>query len=84
MNDLGPTGRVVVFGGSIPGLSAVRELRRSGFSGPIRVVDTDADAPYRRPDSLVAIGGVGAAVMTRRPDVVNGLRARATARAAAV
>jgi NADPH-dependent 2,4-dienoyl-CoA reductase/sulfur reductase-like enzyme len=40
---------VVIAGGSIAGLSAARELRRSGFDGSIRMIDCDPDAPYRRP-----------------------------------
>jgi NADPH-dependent 2,4-dienoyl-CoA reductase/sulfur reductase-like enzyme len=50
VSNLDQTGRVVVVGGSIAGLSAVRELRRRGHSGAITVVDADSDVPYRRPD----------------------------------
>jgi len=41
--------KVVIAGGSIAGLSAARELRRSGFDGSIHMIDRDVRAPYRRP-----------------------------------
>jgi NADPH-dependent 2,4-dienoyl-CoA reductase/sulfur reductase-like enzyme len=50
MGGLDPAGRVVVVGGSIAALSAVRELRTAGFAGAVTVVDADPDVPYRRPD----------------------------------
>ena len=50
MTLLDTGGHVVVVGGSIAGLSAVRELRTAGFRGGLTVVDDDAHAPYRRPE----------------------------------
>ncbi len=42
--------RTLVAGGSLAGLSAVKELRRRGYDGQIQVIDADVNAPYRRPD----------------------------------
>jgi 3-phenylpropionate/trans-cinnamate dioxygenase ferredoxin reductase subunit len=41
--------RYVVVGASAAGLSAARELRSSGFSGDLTVVDRDRHSPYERP-----------------------------------
>ncbi|GAA1532828.1 NAD(P)/FAD-dependent oxidoreductase [Nocardioides humi] len=41
---------VIVVGGSIAGLSAVRALRAKGFDGQITVLDRDPVAPYRKPE----------------------------------
>jgi NADPH-dependent 2,4-dienoyl-CoA reductase/sulfur reductase-like enzyme len=41
--------RVLIAGASVGGLSAARELRRSGFEGVIQLVDQEPEAPYRRP-----------------------------------
>jgi 3-phenylpropionate/trans-cinnamate dioxygenase ferredoxin reductase subunit len=41
--------RNVVVGASAAGLSAARELRSSGFSGDLTVVDRDRHSPYERP-----------------------------------
>jgi 3-phenylpropionate/trans-cinnamate dioxygenase ferredoxin reductase subunit len=39
----------VIVGASAAGLSAARELRSSGFSGDLTVVDRDRHSPYERP-----------------------------------
>jgi 3-phenylpropionate/trans-cinnamate dioxygenase ferredoxin reductase subunit len=39
----------VIVGASAAGLSAVQELRSSGFSGDLMVVDRDRHSPYERP-----------------------------------
>jgi 3-phenylpropionate/trans-cinnamate dioxygenase ferredoxin reductase subunit len=41
--------RHVIVGASAAGLSAARELRSSGFSGDLTVVDRDRHSPYERP-----------------------------------
>ena len=41
--------RHVIVGASAAGLSAARELRSSGFSGVLTVVDRDRHSPYERP-----------------------------------
>jgi 3-phenylpropionate/trans-cinnamate dioxygenase ferredoxin reductase component len=41
--------RYVIVGASAAGLSAARELRSSGFSGDLTVVDRDRHSPYERP-----------------------------------
>jgi 3-phenylpropionate/trans-cinnamate dioxygenase ferredoxin reductase subunit len=46
---------IVIIGASIAGLTAVQELRRGGYTGPITVADRDPRAPYRRPDVSKAL-----------------------------
>jgi 3-phenylpropionate/trans-cinnamate dioxygenase ferredoxin reductase component len=41
--------RYVIVGASAAGLSAAQELRSSGFSGELTVIDRDPYAPYERP-----------------------------------
>jgi 3-phenylpropionate/trans-cinnamate dioxygenase ferredoxin reductase subunit len=41
--------RFVIVGASAAGLSAARELRSSGFTGHLTVVDRDRHSPYERP-----------------------------------
>jgi 3-phenylpropionate/trans-cinnamate dioxygenase ferredoxin reductase subunit len=41
--------RHVIVGASAAGLSAARELRSSGFSGDLTVIDRDRQSPYERP-----------------------------------
>jgi len=41
--------RHVIVGASAAGLSAARELRSSGFSGELTVIDRDRHSPYERP-----------------------------------
>jgi 3-phenylpropionate/trans-cinnamate dioxygenase ferredoxin reductase subunit len=41
--------RHLIVGASAAGLSAARELRSSGFSGDLTVVDRDRHSPYERP-----------------------------------
>jgi NADPH-dependent 2,4-dienoyl-CoA reductase/sulfur reductase-like enzyme len=41
--------RIVIAGGSIAGITAAKELRKSGFDGTIHLLDRDPAAPYRRP-----------------------------------
>jgi 3-phenylpropionate/trans-cinnamate dioxygenase ferredoxin reductase subunit len=41
--------RHVIVGASAAGLSAARELRSSGFSGDLMVLDRDRHSPYERP-----------------------------------
>ena len=40
---------IVIAGASLAGLSTARELRKHGYAGVIQLVDSDDDAPYRRP-----------------------------------
>jgi NADPH-dependent 2,4-dienoyl-CoA reductase/sulfur reductase-like enzyme len=47
--------RIVIAGGSIAGISAARQLRKSGFDGSITVADADLHGPYRRPAVSKAI-----------------------------
>lgn len=48
-STLNDSSRVVVVGGSASGLTAVEELRRSGFAGSVSVVETEDAPPYDRP-----------------------------------
>ncbi|TQC47825.1 NAD(P)/FAD-dependent oxidoreductase [Rhodococcus sp. WS4] len=41
---------IVIAGASIAGLSAARQLRKSGFTGTVQLVDEDPHGPYRRPE----------------------------------
>ncbi|SNT36008.1 NAD(P)/FAD-dependent oxidoreductase [Rhodococcoides kyotonense] len=41
---------IVIAGASIAGLSAARQLRKSGFTGTVTLVDRDVRDPYRRPE----------------------------------
>jgi NADPH-dependent 2,4-dienoyl-CoA reductase/sulfur reductase-like enzyme/nitrite reductase/ring-hydroxylating ferredoxin subunit len=41
---------VAIVGAGAAGNAAAEMLRREGFSGPITIFDTDADAPYDRPN----------------------------------
>jgi apoptosis-inducing factor 3 len=41
---------VIIVGGGAAGNVAAETLRRSGYSGPVTVIDPDADAPYDRPN----------------------------------
>lgn len=41
---------IVIAGASIAGLSAARQLRKSGFTGAVTLVDRDVRDPYRRPE----------------------------------
>lgn len=41
---------IVVAGASAAGLSAARQLRKSGFAGSIQLVDEEPHGPYRRPE----------------------------------
>ncbi len=43
------TDPVIIVGGSLGGLRTAESLRRSGYSGPIRVFGEEPHAPYNRP-----------------------------------
>lgn len=42
--------QVVIAGGSIAGVSAAKQLRRSGFRGRVLLLDAERSSPYRRPE----------------------------------
>lgn len=69
---------VAVVGGSVAGLSAVRELRAQGFAGRIDVFDPDPEAPYRRPEvskSYLSADPAGVSIAIRWPDELRSHRA---------
>ena len=41
---------IIIVGGGAAGLAAADMLRRKGYSGPLRIISADADAPYDRPN----------------------------------
>ena len=71
------TRSVVVVGAGVAAASALRSLRRVGFTGPIHLFDADADSPYDRPplskeflaeplsDASIALFGDGELEMLR-------------------
>ncbi|WP_341952518.1 FAD-dependent oxidoreductase [Salinibacterium sp. TMP30] len=49
MSEVNPAAPVVIVGAAMGGLRAAESLRRSGYTGAIRVVGDELHAPYNRP-----------------------------------
>lgn len=66
---------VLIVGASAAGVSAARELRRSGYSGAVTLLGAEARVPYRRPplSKELLVDGVDDEALTLRLDADLGV-----------
>lgn len=64
-----PTGRVVVVGAGVAGVTAVETLRSRGYDGPLTLIDADRTPPYDRPPLSKSALRTGSPVELRPADL---------------